>query len=249
MAVIRHLNCVDTIKDSVLRYRVLLLMLAAIVLAACTQQQPQRLTWTQAMAEKLDDYSLYSRKHLEPYFAKAKLPYAPRELAFIVFKRSKRFEIYARNNHHEQWRYVKTYPIFAASGGAGPKLHEGDDQVPEGIYHIVGLNPNSRFDLSMHLNYPNQFDRKQAQLEHRTHLGGNIFIHGDRRSIGCVAIGDDAIEQVFPLVYAVGEQHVTVVIAPNDMRKNLPLFNREHVRWLPALYAKLKRELKKYPLT
>ena len=227
---------------------ILLLAISCGFLAACTPQPRENLTWNQAMAVKLSDYSSYSREELAPYFAKADLPYAPHDLAFVIFKRSKRFEIYARENNQQKWRYIKTFLIYAASGGAGPKLHEGDDQVPEGIYHIIGLNPKSRFDLSMHLNYPNNFDHKEARHDHRSELGGNIFIHGDRRSIGCIAIGDRAIQQVFPLVYAVGEHHVTVVIAPNDMRKNLPILNREHVKWLPSLYARLKDELKQFPV-
>lgn len=232
-----------------MRVVVLLIVICCGFLQACSPSQPQtQLTWNQAMAEKLTDYAGYSREKLAPYFAKANLPYAPHDLAFVILKRSKLFEIYARNNNRQQWRYIKTFPIYAASGGSGPKLHQGDDQVPEGIYHVIGLNPKSRFDLSMHLNYPNQFDRAQARRDHRTDLGGNIFIHGKRRSIGCIAIGNDAIQQVFPLVYAVGEHHVTVVIAPNDMRKDLPLTNREHVRWLSSLYSRLKNELKQFPV-
>ena len=232
-----------------MRLLILLLVISCGWLVACTSSQSQKqLTWNQAMAEKLDDYSSYSREKLAPYFAKANLPYAPRDLAFVIFKRSKRFVIYARNNSRQQWRYIKTFPIYAASGGTGPKLHAGDDQVPEGIYRITGLNPKSRFDLSMHLNYPNSFDRREAQHDHRSELGGNIFIHGARRSIGCIAIGNKAIQQIFPLVYAVGEHHVIVVIAPNDMRKKLPIMSREHVRWLPSLYTRLKYELKQFPM-
>lgn len=205
-------------------------------------------SWSEAMQSKLSKYDWYSREKLAPYFADVGLPYAPKELAFLIFKHSKRFEIYARNTRHEKWKHIKTYQIYAASGGPGPKLHEGDYQVPEGVYHIIGMNPRSRFDLSMHLDYPNNFDRHEAQLDHRHHLGGDIFIHGDRRSIGCIAIGDDAIEQVFPLVYSVGERHVTVVIAPNDLRRQLPMPSKEHEKWMSTLYARLAHELSQFPL-
>ncbi|PHQ80420.1 MAG: hypothetical protein COB66_04805 [Coxiella sp. (in: Bacteria)] len=225
-------------------------LVAAIFLSACATQSIAQKTvpWNQAMQKKLADYGWYSHEKLAPYFAKENLPYAPKNIAFLVFKNTKKFEVYARSNTHQSWKYIKTYPIYAASGGAGPKLHEGDDQVPEGIYHITGLNPRSRFDLSMHLNYPNQFDRAEAQADHRHHLGGDIFIHGDRRSIGCIALGNEAIEQLFPLVYAVGEHHVTVVIAPNDLRRERPLASHEHPRWMPTLYAKLSHELAAFPL-
>ena len=69
------------------------------------------------------------------------------------------------------------YPILAASGVLGPKLREGDKQVPEGIYGAEALNPNSKFHLSIRLNYPNTFDRRMAQSDGRTQLGGDIMIH------------------------------------------------------------------------
>lgn len=227
----------------------LFVILMSILLCGCnpTPQPVKQLSWRQAMVEKLDEYSAYSREELAPYFAKVDLPYAPRQLAFLVFKKSKQFEIYARNSAQGRWHHVKTYPILAASGGAGPKLHEGDDQVPEGVYQISGMNPESRFDLSLHLNYPNAFDRQEALHDHRTHLGGNIFIHGDRRSIGCIALGDDAIQQIFPLVHSVGEHNVTVIIAPSDLRKGFPVANREHLPWVPTLYVRLRETLKQFP--
>lgn len=231
--------------------RLSVLLMLTVLLSSCAdydQNREVKVSWHDAMTRKLDKFSWSSREALTPYFKAADLPYAPKELAFLVFKHSKQFQIYARNDVSQNWHYIKTYPIYAASGVTGPKLHEGDHQVPEGIYHIVGLNPSSRFDLSMELDYPNKYDKREANHDHRHHLGGEIFIHGDRRSVGCIALGNRAIEQLFPLVYAVGEHHVTVVIAPNDLRKTIPLKSQEHVLWLPDLYARLQRELKQFPL-
>ncbi len=226
-----------------------MIILACVIFAGCSQQHQNRsVSWNQAMVRTLSEYTNDSRQALLPYFKSADLPYAPKELAFIIFKRSKKFELYARNNDRQRWRYVKTFPICAASGRVGPKLHSGDDQVPEGIYHIIGLNPLSHFDLSMKLNYPNPFDLQKARLAHRHNLGGNIFIHGSNRSIGCIALGNKAIQELFPLVYAVGERHVTVIIAPRDLRKDLPVINREHLPWVKSLYARLRNELKQFPV-
>lgn len=227
--------------------RLAFIILVPLVLIGCARQ-PASQTWSQAMSHKLDDYDAYSRESLTPYFLKADLPYAPKELAFVVLKHSRKFIVYARNHDWSHWRYIKTYPIQAASGGPGPKLEAGDHQVPEGVYGIVGMNPRSRFDLSLELSYPNNFDRQEAAHDHRKGLGGNIFIHGGDRSIGCIALGDDAIEQLFPLVYAVGEHHVMVVIAPDDLRRDLPLPVHESVHWLPTLYARLKATLMAFPL-
>ena len=224
-----------------------LLFLIILLLVGCASQSRQRVSWREAMHEKINDYSWYSRSSLMPYFTKANLPYAPHELAFVVFKRSKRFNIYARQSSDQVWRFIRSFPIQAASGGPGPKLKAGDRQVPEGVYRIVGMNPRSRFDLSLELGYPNQFDRQHAKVDHRQHLGGNIFIHGGSRSVGCIALGNKAIEQLFPLVYAVGEHHVTVIIAPDDLRQDLPLPVDKPTAWLPTLYARLKAVLSAFP--
>ncbi|WP_235378866.1 hypothetical protein [Candidatus Coxiella mudrowiae] len=65
-----------------------------------------------------------------------------------------------------RWHYIRSFSILAfSSGGPGPKLHDRDHQVPEGIYNIVGYNPDSRFDLSLMLNYPNAFDQYHAELD------------------------------------------------------------------------------------
>lgn len=204
-----------------------------------------KVDWNQAMQQKMHRYGSYSKSSFSPYFAKAQLN-QPKELAFLVFKQTKEFEVYARKTDQDSWHYIKTFPIYAASGDIGPKLRTGDYQVPEGIYHVVGLNPRSRFDLSMQLDYPNTFDLQEAQIDHRSNLGGNIFIHGDHRSVGCIALGNDAIHQIFPLVYSIGEKHVTVIIAPTDLRKQPIVANREHLPWVPTLYAQLQQELRQF---
>ncbi len=186
-----------------------------------------------------------NQQRLASDFKQTNVVYPPKHLALLVFKKSKKMELYARNDH--SWHFIKTYSILAASGGPGPKLHEGDRQVPDGIYHIVGLNPKSHFDLSMHLNYPNAFDRSEARHDHRHNLGGDIFIHGKNRSIGCVAIGDSGIEQLFPLVAAVGVSHVQVIIAPDDLRQKAAIYGREHPSWLPGLYHRITLALASFP--
>lgn len=91
--------------------------------------------------------------------------------------------------------------MLAASGGPGPKLREGDLQVPEGVYRLTAFNPNSSYHLSLRVDYPNAEDRAAedravARSDRRTSLGGDIFIHGKAVSIGCLAIGDPGIEEL-----------------------------------------------------
>lgn len=220
----------------------LLLGLLFSLLSGCAQS----VDWTASMNEVMQDYGASSPQALRPYFRRAHVPYPPEALGILVFKRSKRLELYAKNAAG-RWVFIRRYRVLAASGTLGPKLHVGDHQVPEGIYQIVGLNPESRFDLSMKLDYPNDDDRHYAEIFGRDHLGTNIYIHGDRRSVGCVAIGNRAIEQLFPLVYRVGINNVTVIIAPNDLRRQKPIYLRGHPKWLPALYAKIKTALAAFP--
>lgn len=186
------------------------------------------------------------KKILAPSFKKAGLAYPPQELAILAFKRERRLEIWGWEK--EKWHYLKAYPILEASGKAGPKLKEGDRQVPEGFYRITGFNPNGNFYLTLILDYPNAFDRLQAEKEGRKNLGSEICIHGGSSSVGCLAMGDPVSEELFILCEAVGLQNVQVLICPNDFRLEKPLDEGQFSRpWVRELYEKLQKELKKFP--
>ena len=186
-------------------------------------------------------------KTLQAKFTKMGVKYPPKKIAFLAFKQERRFELWSEDGG--KWHFVHEYPILGASGMAGPKLREGDLQVPEGIYQITVLNPNSSYHLSMKLSYPNAFDLNKAQAEKRKHLGGDIFIHGKNVSIGCLALGDAAIEELFTFVARLGKENVEVIVAPNDfrVRKGLPQLRYEPT-WLPELYDHLRKELSRFSL-
>jgi murein L,D-transpeptidase YafK len=181
-------------------------------------------------------------RRLRPACEAAGLPYPPGELALLAFKDSKMLETYARPPG-EGWRFVRAYPVLAASGEPGPKLREGDRQVPEGVYRVELLNPNSRFHVSLRLDYPNDFDRRMARADGRTELGGDIMIHGNAVSIGCLAMGDEAAEDLFVLAALVGKERVTVMICPTDLRLSPPVISNEKPGWVKTLYATLAQEL------
>lgn len=184
---------------------------------------------------------------LKPAFAKADVPYPPKKLTLLAFKAEKRLELWALKK--TKWVYVTEFEIKAASGKAGPKLQEGNRQVPEGIYRISGLNPNSHFYLSLKINYPNEFDLLHARLERRLNVGGDIFIHGKSVSIGCLAIGDHAVEQLFILVSKMAMKNVNVIIAPRDFRRHgLTITKNPTPPWLPELYTKIDYELKQFAI-
>lgn len=183
---------------------------------------------------------------IEPYFHAANISYPPREVVLLVTKDDRKLEVWARDTG--PFRQVKRYAIKNASGTKGPKLREGDGQVPEGRYRIEALNPNSAYHLSIKLNYPNWFDLWRAKEEGRTAPGSNIFIHGKASSRGCLAMGDPTIEELFVLVEQVGVHNVTVVIAPSDPRKARLTFDAKRLpAWTSELYRQITHEFAKYP--
>jgi len=196
--------------------------------------------WT--VDDILQTYGAFVAGKFNYYFAKAKVAYPPREVIFIALKQEKKLELWARDSG--EFRLIRDYYILAASGGAGPKLRQGDRQVPEGIYRIEELNPNSHYHLSMKLNYPNNFDRFHAGQEGRTNPGSDIFIHGKTASIGCLALGDESIEELFVLTAQVGIENVKVVIAPHDPRIS-PLETEfdNFPDWISELYWAISREI------
>jgi murein L,D-transpeptidase YafK len=183
---------------------------------------------------------------LQERFELAGVDYPPQRIQLIALKQSRRLELWAYQKDH--WRYVHDYAVFAASGEAGPKLREGDKQVPEGFYRIVELNPNSHFHLSMKLNYPNAFDWMQATREGREKPGSNIFIHGSAWSSGCLAIGNRYVEELFYLVGRVGLEQAGVLILPYDFRRSEIRLKADAPEWLGQLYAHLKLRMDDFPL-
>lgn len=163
-------------------------------------------------------------------------------LTFVVLKAEQNLEVWAHTNTTP--RLVKTYPFTATSGHAGPKQERGDRQIPEGIYQVIWLNPHSSYHLSLKLDYPNTFDKARAAEEGRTDLGGDIFIHGGAASIGCVAIGNVAIEELFVLTLMAGSGPAEVIIAPYDFRtpKTRPPMP-DSPTWLPLLYQEIQERL------
>lgn len=152
-------------------------------------------------------------------------------LAIFVFKNERLVEVCAPG-----WAEPRLYPMTGFSGRLGPKLREGDMQIPEGIYRIESLNPNSEYHLSLRVSYPNAVDRKRAGEDNRDHLGGDIMIHGGSSTIGCIPIGDENIEELFYVAASVGIKNIQVVIAPYDMRKGRrPELEVADPSWYPQL--------------
>lgn len=192
--------------------------------------------------EKIGDISRFRLKSL---FSCTDIEYPPKKITFLALKKEKVMELWASNGNG--FEFITKYQILKTSGVSGPKLKEGDRQVPEGIYDIVGLNPNSSYHLSIKLNFPNNFDLYHAKNEGRTQPGSNIFIHGKDVSIGCLAMGDRTIEDLFVLVHDVGKSNAQVVISPCDPRIfSLDATITKGPEWLPELYEAISQEFDKY---
>lgn len=206
-----------------------------------------KLNWDKAVENAVIRYGLRTEPELRHFFASAHVAYPPREIALLAFKKERHLELWAKGEN-QAWRYIHTYSLTAFSGRLGPKLKERDRQIPEGIYRLTTFNPFSSMHLSMMINYPNNYDRLQAIKDGRRRLGNNIFLHGRSASVGCLAVGDRAIDQLFLLARRVGLQRVKVIIAPNDLREGKPATSSfAQPRWLPELYKQLTAALNQFP--
>lgn len=205
-----------------------------------------KLNWNKAIDRAVKRHGLKVEPQLKSFFDQAGVDYPPKEIALLAFKSERKVELWAKNSN-EVWRHIHNYPLTGFSGRLGPKLKENDKQIPEGIYKLTNFNPFSSMHLSIMINYPNEFDREQAYMDSRKDLGNNIFIHGKNKSVGCLAVGDVAIDQLFTLARRVGLKNIQVIIAPNDLRYDKPMTNDfAQPRWLPQLYKQIAESLKPF---
>ncbi len=201
-----------------------------------------------SVSQRVEEYGKSVEARLGPDFASAGITYPPKKAIFVVLKQEREMQIYAKDSAGE-YRFIRSYPILAASGHLGPKLREGDEQVPEGIYGVESLNPNSHYHLALHVDYPNAFDRAEGQADGRKDLGGDIMIHGNHVSIGCIAVGDAAAEDLFVLAAQVGLPNIRLIICPFDFRlTKKALAGPDLPNWTPKLYAQLERALAGLPV-
>jgi murein L,D-transpeptidase YafK len=203
----------------------------------------QTLRGKKTVSDHLSEYGQTVRQRLHPYFQAVKMSYPPGRIVLVGLKQEKRLEVWACGSDG-QFKFIRAYPILAVSGRLGPKLREGDCQVPEGLYRIESLNPNSMFHLSLRIDYPNDFDRNQAKRDGRVNLGGDIMIHGGSTSIGCLAMGDEAAEDLFVLAAQTGIENVSVILSPVDFRvTDLPELTYALPHWADILYSEIEHEL------
>lgn len=116
-------------------------------------------------------------------------------------------------NKGRKFELFKSYKICSYSGYPGPKVNEGDWQSPEGFYSVSAqqMKPNSQFHLAFDIGYPNDFDASKNRS------GNLIMVHGDCQSVGCFAMTNNRIEEIYLLAHAAllkGQERFSVHIFP-----------------------------------
>lgn len=131
-----------------------------------------------------------------------------------IFKKEGELELWLKVNG--RYSLYRTFPICKWSGRLGPKVKEADYQSPEGFYSVSArqLNPHSNYHLAFNVGYPNAYDRQNG------HTGGLVMVHGNCKSVGCFAMTDKGIEEIYGFVAAAlsaGQREVPVHIFPFRM--------------------------------
>ena len=194
--------------------------------------------------DRLAQYGDAAHSRLAPFFERAAVSYPPARSTFIGLKAERVLQVWVAGADGK-WKHLRDYPILGMSGTLGPKLRQGDLQAPEGIYRVESLNPNSLYHLSLRIDYPNAWDRMRAAGDGRTDPGSDIMIHGNTGSVGCLAMGDEASEDLFVLAAETGIGNITIIISPVDFRaRNLPADMPSVPDWTGDLYGRIREALK-----
>lgn len=153
-----------------------------------------------------------------------------------IFKRDFELEIWKAKDG--RFHHFATYPICRWSGALGPKLRQGDRQSPEGFYAVGKgqLNPDSRWHRSFNLGFPNLYDRAHART------GTFLMVHGGCGSVGCYAMTNAVIDEIWQLVTSAleaGQQRFQVQAYPFRMtQENLAAKSHDQ---LFAFWQSLKK--------
>lgn len=166
---------------------------------------------------------------LSPVSARSATPLPPQTVAAMeaigssksapilirAYKKEAEFEIW-KMKADGHYAYLKTFPMCRWSGQLGPKVKEGDRQVPEGFYSIPPshMNPNSAYYLSFDVGYPNAYDRALG------HTGSSIMVHGVCSSAGCFSMTNEQIAEIYAIAreaFAGGQRAIQMQSYPFRM--------------------------------
>ena len=188
-------------------------------------------TLAQLQYDRVRDARAEVRYGIKKLFRDRGLRYPAADIYMRVFKRERALELWVRPEGDTIFSLLRTYDICALSGELGPKRGKGDNQVPEGFYNIDHFNPYSDYHLSLHVDYPNRSDQL---LSTKPDLGGDIMVHGGCNSIGCLALTDEGIKQLYWITVearAAGQQRIPIDIYPARL-------DDENITQLARVFAK-----------
>lgn len=204
-------------------FRTMLMVLPALLIASCT---PKRLgkEWL-PVSDQLNSRMLDNDS----------APYMP--ILIRIFKKEYRLEVWKAKTDGAYF-LLKTYTPCFMSGSIGPKKKFGDYQVPEGFYLVYPkqMNPNSQYFLSIDLNYPNPYDQALQ------YTGNLIMIHGGCKSVGCIAMTNIQMGEIYGLfrdAFIGGQEAVQVEIYPFRMQKSTLLAYKNNPNY--AFWNNLKK--------
>ena len=134
-------------------------------------------------------------------------PRAERADKLVVRKAQRRLELYRSN------KLLAAFQVELGFAPSGARRRRGDGKTPEGAYRIVHRNADSKFHLSLAINYPNAADKERAAAQ-GVKPGGGIVIHGgsglfdhakgelrgDDWTEGCIALTNEEMEWVWARV-------------------------------------------------
>lgn len=198
------------------------ILLCLLIVAGCSSSSNRHVVY-------MTDASLQTR--LTKIHAKQGDP-----MFIRIFKEERMLEVwYAKKNG--KYQQFTNYPICYYSGPLGPKQRQGDKVSPEGFYNVTrgALNPRSQYHRSFNLGFPNQYDRFKG------YTGDYLMVHGSCVSVGCYAMTDVQMDEIYRLVESSlknGQSTVPVHVFPFRMTEER--LNREKSSPHYAFWLELK---------
>jgi hypothetical protein len=194
----------------------------------------------EAPATRVAEAEASKRDVVKGLFAAASVSFPPAQVFLRAFKQEGEVELWAASGAADKLSLVATYGVCAASGELGPKRKQGDLQVPEGFYTLSAYNPASHYHLAMQVSYPNLSDRI---LGDKRDPGSEIMIHGRCASIGCLAMSDERIQEIWLATTALRNLGGVVQVHIFPARDLAALLAAEEHREHHAFWQNLKEGL------
>jgi len=168
-------------------------------------------------SDRVGEARRWHQSQIDSLFDNLGVVYPPERVLITAYKNEQILQLWIKPKNQNGFLLAREYKFTAYCGKLGPKRKQGDLQIPEGFYYINCFNPRSRFHLALGINYPNASDKI---LSDKRHPGGDVAIHGSSVTIGCIPIGNEAIEELY-IIYldtkSKGQRKIPVYIFPCQM--------------------------------